>query len=81
MHPLLKDVEHDIRAFADNEDDVIVERDGEILFSRFGREVQCRFHKDADGKLLISTGDRDLPYRTFLSKELARLDILAERIL
>lgn len=72
---------HDIRAFADDENEVIVEKNGEVLFSRFGKAMHCKFRTDANGNSFINTGDKDIPYSIFLSRELARLDVFAERII
>ncbi len=77
----LENLSNDIRAFADDKNEVVVERNGEILFTRFGREIHCRFKADASGNPFVNTGDKDLPYSIFISRELARLDVFAERII
>ncbi|MCP4113080.1 MAG: NACHT domain-containing protein [Desulfobacteraceae bacterium] len=77
----IKNLLNDIRAFADDENEVTVEKNGEILFTRFGREIHCRFKEDSNGNTFINTGDEDLPYSIFISRELARLDVFAERII
>lgn len=73
-------VRDDIAAFADDDNEVLVEPSGRILFIRNGQDMACRFFED-DGRAMIEVEGQAITYRTFLARNLARLDILAQRIL
>jgi len=75
----IEDVRDDIRAFADDEKDVIVEQN-EILFKRFGREIHGKLKKIGMEDFINLEGTV-LPYSVFISKHLARLDIFAQKII
>ena len=70
----------DIAAFADDDEDVVIDRDGGCLFVRGGKETQLRFSQ-ADDKMFVEVEGNQIPYTKFLTHHLAKLDILAERIL
>jgi hypothetical protein len=76
----LEEVRLDIAAFADDEDDVMVERDGTVVYQRSGvaHEVTVEFQDDA--LFAVVDGVR-LPYRKFLTHDLAGLPQLAARLL
>ena len=76
----IKDIKNDIVSFADDEDDVIFERDGNIVFTRHGEDIQFTLFEE-DEKLFVSYNENKLPYKTFLAKEIAKLDLLANKIL
>jgi hypothetical protein len=70
----------DIAAFADDDEEVIIDPNGHCLFVRGGRETSLHFSQDDDRMFVEVEGER-LPYTTFLTHTLAQLPILAERIL
>lgn len=71
----------DLAAFADDDEEVIVDLAGDSVLIRGGEEITFRFVIDDESSLLVDhEGDR-LPYRTFLARRLAKLDVLAERLL
>lgn len=75
----LKEIKSDLQSFADDEKEIIVEQDGNIMFTRLGNDMNFRFFQDESGAF-IEYNNTKLPYRTFLAKEIARLDLLAARI-
>lgn len=69
----------EILSFADDEDDVIVESN-RITFQRLNQLVTAEV-EDINGSISIKYNGNLMPYRTFLAKELAHLDIMATKIL
>ena len=76
----LDSVYEDIAAFADDDEEVVVDRDGSVLFVRDGKEVSCEITL-REGTPMVRFEDRELSYRRFLTHTLGRLDVFAERIL
>lgn len=70
----------DISAFADDDEEVVVDQNGQCLFVRGGKETSLRFFIEEDRMFVEVEGER-LPYSRFLTHNLAQLPILAERIL
>ena len=77
----LDDIRADIAAFADDDEDVIVEPGGDCMFVRGGDDVSFHVSEDPEGLLIAEFQEERLPYRTFVARHLAHLDILAERII
>jgi hypothetical protein len=75
-----KEIHDDIAAFADDDEDVVIDPSGGCLFVRGGKETQLLFSQ-VDDKLLVEVEGQQLPYSKFLTHHLAQLDTLAERIL
>jgi hypothetical protein len=76
-----EDVRADLAAFADDDEDVIIETSGQCLFIRGGKEISFRLVSDEEERLLVEIDDEHMPYRRFVSHRLAQLPLLAERIL
>ena len=74
----IEEIRQDIAAFADSEDDIIVERNLAV-FQRNRITYDCKLI-DAAGELEVEFNGARLPYRKFLGEELGRLTILAEAI-
>lgn len=74
-------IRDDIAAFADDDNDVVIEPNGQLLFIRNGRDVTCRLVESESGGLMVSADGASIPYRKFLSHHLARLDVFAQKIL
>lgn len=70
----------DLSAFADDPNDVVVQRDGSAMFVRAGREIDitCR---EKDGNLMIEYQGEFKPYKKFIAFDVARLDVFAQRLL
>ncbi|MCW3018860.1 MAG: hypothetical protein JWN10_1168 [Solirubrobacterales bacterium] len=77
----LDHVRTDLAAFADDDEEVVVDQHGSCMFVRAGREINIELSQDGAGTLTVLYNDARIPYRRFLSHELARLPVLAERIL
>lgn len=78
----LNEVLLDVSAFADDADDVVVEDTGRVLYVKNGIDVDCRILAE-DGSLPVRVRMPDgteLPYARFLTHELARLDVLAGKL-
>ena len=71
----------EISSFADDENDVIFERDGSVAFERQGQMMEFKLSQNEDDAIWVEYNNNRLPYKKFLAKELARLDILANKIL
>ena len=74
----LEEVRREIASFADDENDVLIERDT-IVFERFGKTLSFRIF-EKDEVLYVLYNGKELRYTTFLAKEIARLDILADKL-
>jgi hypothetical protein len=74
-------VRADLGAFADDDEEIVIEQAGQCLFVRNGQEISIRLSVSEDGVLLVEHNESTMPYRRFLSHELANLPVLAERIL
>lgn len=68
----------EILSFADDENDAII-NGNRIIFERFNQIIEIELI-EKDDKVLIGYNGHEVPYKTFLSKELAHLDIMASRI-
>jgi len=74
----LSEIYSDIAAFADNENDVIIEK-GLAVFQRNRQTYSCKLTETGSGVEVEFNGFH-MPYRKFLAEELGRLSILAEAI-
>lgn len=79
----LQEVLLDVSAFADDVDDVVVEDTGRILYVKNGVDVDCRIVRsdgDSPDRVRMSDGT-EITYSKFLTHELARLDVLAGKLI
>ncbi len=77
----LDDVKADLAAFADDDEDLIIDTSGQILFVRGGREVSCFYEEEPDGRRTITVDNQRMSYRDFVVRYLAQLDVFAERLI
>lgn len=70
----------DLSAFADEEEDVAVDADGSFVLIRSGKELAGRLFVDAEGRVQVQREGGVTSYRRFLTHDLARLDVFAERL-
>lgn len=78
----LEIIKRDIASFADDEYGVVDDGRGRFLFERNGQEISVRVHRDDDDSpIIVEVGNERLSYKTFLSKKLANMDLLATRML
>jgi hypothetical protein len=72
----------DLKAFADDESEVIVEPNGTILFVRGGQDYIIKVGEDrSSGRIMVKYNNFDYTFREFLSKHVANLPILAKKII
>lgn len=71
----------DVQAFADDISDVVVERSsGKIIFTKAGKDIEFQvLVEDSTIKNVLYDGQR-IAYKKFLTKTIANLDLLAERL-
>ena len=74
------EISADITAFADDDEEVVIDPNGQCLFVRGGEETMLRVFQSGDQLLVEVDGDW-IPYSLFLTHHLAQLPVLAERIL
>lgn len=75
------DIKKDLLAFADDDSDVLFEPEGVVMFYKNETEQICRIYANDEGNWLVNYQDEIMPYRTFIAKHLAKLDLFARRIL
>lgn len=78
MNNRLEEIRREIASFADDENDVLIERDT-IVFERFGKTLSFQIF-EKDEVLYVSYNGQNMRYTSFLAKEIARLDILADKL-
>lgn len=76
-----EEIRRDFLAFADDDSDVLFETNGDVLYHKNGTEHICNIKTDDTGRTLVEFDDEKLPYRTFIAKHLARLDLFAKKII
>lgn len=79
----LDEVRQDVSAFADDADDVAIDESGRILFVRNGIDIDCRVklgNGDVPDSVIMQDGTV-IPYGKFLTHELARLDVMANKLI
>ena len=76
----IEEIRADIAAFADREEDVVIDKNGSVLFERDRQPVECKLLKSPGGIIDVQINDRKIPYSKFIAEELGRLSVLAEAI-
>lgn len=74
------DVLADFSAFADEESDAVIDNDGSFMIQRNGAERSGILRQSPDGQLVVDTDGSTIPYRRYLTHNLARMDVLAQRL-
>jgi len=77
----LDEVLADFAAFADEESDAAVEADGRFILQRNDKILTGQIKHHHDGHLVVETEGTTIPYIRYLTHNLARLDVLAQRLL
>ena len=78
----MEDVRRDVAAFADDEDEVVIERDGTLVYQRNGVTESAQIVSAGENDALaVVVNDAHLSYRKFLTHHLAGLPMLAARLL
>jgi hypothetical protein len=81
VNPTLEEIQADIAAFADDDEEVVIDRSGQAVFMRGGEEVSFSIGRGESDALTVIIDGETVNYRRFLTHHLARLDVLASRIL
>lgn len=77
----ISEIRKDIISFADDADDVIIENDGTILFTRSRKLIEFKVEIDSETLACnVIYGGNQIPYNTFLSNEIANLDVFALKL-
>ena len=71
----------DLSSFADDENELIYDEQGSFMFNRFGRPVEIQVYTNADDTLFVRFNSEDVPYKTFIAKEMAHLDLFANKLI
>ncbi len=75
------EIKKDIISFADDEDDVIIENDGTVLFTKSGKVIEFKLQFDPESYACnVIYDDNIIPYKRFLANEIANLDALALKL-
>lgn len=77
----LEAIVDELAAFADDDQDLAVEHNGEFLLVRGGQDIAGRLLDDGSGTMRVEVDGVSMTYRQFVTHRLGRLDVLAERIL
>ncbi len=81
MNEIFKMVKGDIGAYADDNAEVVMDHaTGDVVFNKGGVEIEFKLIEN-DGALLVSYQDETMSYTDFLTKKVAKLEILATKIL
>ena len=75
----IDEIRTDIAAFADSEDDVIIDKSS-VMFSRDRQTVECEIIELPGGVVEVQINGRRMPYLDFIGEELGRMSVLAEAI-
>jgi hypothetical protein len=74
------EISADLAAFADDDEELVIDPNGQCLFIRGGKETLLRIFQSGE-QLLVEVDEESIPYSRFLTHNLAQLPVLAERIL
>lgn len=74
------EVAADFAAFADEESDAALDSDGNFILRRNGIELSGTLRQHPDGQLMVDVDGTSIPYLRYLTHNLARLDVLAQRL-
>lgn len=76
----LSELLDDLSAFADEEEEVVIEPSGAFMLLRNGKELTGDLLEKPDGELFVRRNTREVPYREFLLNDLAGLRVFGERL-
>ena len=74
------EIVEDLLAFADDESGAAVDTDGTFILQRNGEELSGSLTQGPDGHMWVNIDGERIPYRRFLTHNLARMDVLAQRL-
>lgn len=76
-----EDIKKDFLAYVDDDSDVLFESNGDVMYFKNGTEHICRISTNEEGNTIVEFQEEKFPYRTFISKHLANLDLFARKII
>lgn len=76
-----EEIKKDILAFADDDSDVLFESNGDVMYYKNGTEQICRIISNEEGNRIVEFQGENFPYRTFIARKLANLDLFARKII
>src|ERR1700756_5574502 len=76
-----EEVKKDLLEFSDDDSDVLFESNGDVMYYKNGTEHICKISLNSDGNRIVEYQGEKFPYRTFIAKKLAGLDIFARKII
>ena len=66
-------VVEELSAFADDDEDVVIENNGDFLIVRGGQDISGRLIDDGHGGIQVAVDGTEIGYRSFITHRLARL--------
>lgn len=76
-----EEIKKDFLAYVDDDSDVLFESNGDVMYFKNGKEHICRITTNDEGNTIVEFQEEKFPYRTFISKHLANLDLFARKII
>lgn len=76
-----EEIKKDFLAYVDDDSDVLFESNGDVMYFKNGTEHICRIITNDEGNTIVEFQEEKFPYRTFISKHLANLDLFARKII
>jgi len=76
-----EEIKKDFLAYVDDDSDVLFESNGDVMYFKNGTEHICRIITNDEGNTIVEFQEQTFPYRTFISKHLANLDLFARKII
>lgn len=76
-----EEIKKDFLAFADDDSEIIFDiNSGELLYFKNDMEHLCKIFTNSEGNTTVEYQGENFPYRMFIAKNLAKLDLFARRI-
>lgn len=73
-------IRQELSAFADDDEELLLDDAGDLLMHRGGVEVQARLSWGPSGSPMVEIDGQSITYRDFLVRRLGQLDVLATRL-
>src|ERR1035437_1188399 len=76
------EIKKDIQAFADDDANIIFDSLGNVMFTRNGHDMSFKVYTEPDTLITrVNYDGKEFLYREFFSKEIARLDLFATKLI
>jgi len=70
----------ELRSFADDEDEIDIDNTGEVVMTRGGQTLEFKLVRERDA-IVVHNDEVVQNYRSFLARNIARLDVMASKLL